>query len=69
MPATDEVGTGDYFGSRLRLCLRRQPAGSAVALQELKVNDSKQINDEVILQTAPLFNGTAGVFGADPAAG
>lgn len=51
---SDEVGTGDYFGS---VCV----SACAVSredlpwLKELKVNDSKQISDDMILKTAPLL--------------
>lgn len=51
---SDEVGTGDYFGS-VCVCACAVEQQDLAWLQELKVNDSKQINDEVILQTAPLL--------------
>lgn len=51
---SDEVGTGDYFGS-VCVCACAVEKQDLAWLETLKVNDSKQINDEVILKTAPLL--------------
>ena len=51
---SDEVGTGDYFGS-VCVCACAVRESDLDWLKELKVNDSKQITDEHILKTAPLL--------------
>ncbi len=49
---SDEVGTGDYFGP-VCVCACTVKKEDIAWLKELKVNDSKQINDAVILKIAP----------------
>lgn len=51
---SDEVGTGDYFGPVVVCaCLIRKQ--DIPFLTELKVNDSKQIDDQLIRQHAPIL--------------
>lgn len=51
---SDEVGTGDYFGP-VTVCAVLVKKEDIAFLKELKVNDSKQINDDQIRQKAPLL--------------
>lgn len=51
---SDEVGTGDYFGPVV-VCACLVQAKDIPFLQELRVNDSKQIDDQLIRQHAPLL--------------
>ena len=51
---SDEVGTGDYFGPVVVAgCIVDQKAYEA--LKHLKIQDSKQIRDEKILEMAPVI--------------
>jgi len=49
---SDEVGTGDYFGP-IVVCAAYVKEEQIPELQKLGVNDSKKINDEMILKIAP----------------
>ena len=49
---SDEVGTGDYFGP-ICVCASIVKQEQVSLLKELKVNDSKQVNDDWIRQIAP----------------
>ncbi len=49
---SDEVGTGDYFGP-VCVCACIVKKEDVSWIKELKVNDSKQVNDDHILKIAP----------------
>lgn len=51
---SDEVGTGDYFGPVV-VCAACVESKHLPLLKELKIQDSKQIQDEQIQQIAPLL--------------
>ena len=52
MAGSDEVGTGDYFGP-VCVCACIVEEKDYELLNQLKVDDSKKITDEVILNVAP----------------
>lgn len=51
---SDEVGTGDYFGPVV-VCAAYLSKEEMILAKELKVNDSKQISDEMIRKIAPIL--------------
>lgn len=51
---SDEVGTGDYFGPVV-VCAAYLSKEDIALAKELKVNDSKQISDDMIRKTAPIL--------------
>ena len=51
---SDEVGTGDYFGPVV-VCAAYLSKQDIPFVKELKVNDSKQISDDMIRKIAPLL--------------
>ena len=52
MAGSDEVGTGDYFGP-VCVCAAIVEVEDYEFLSDLRVDDSKQVSDEVIMQVAP----------------
>lgn len=54
MAGSDEVGTGDYFGP-VCVCACIVEKEDYPLLKELKVDDSKKIDDEKILNIAPIL--------------
>ncbi|MEF9920508.1 MAG: ribonuclease HIII [Erysipelotrichaceae bacterium] len=51
---SDEVGTGDYYGP-VCVCATYVEEKDLSLLQELKIQDSKQVNDAYILKIAPIL--------------
>lgn len=51
---SDEVGTGDYFGPVV-VCAAYLDENGIQLAKELKVNDSKQVSDEIIRNIAPIL--------------
>lgn len=51
---SDEVGTGDYFGPVV-VCAAYLSKEDIALAKELKVNDSKQISDDMIRKIAPIL--------------
>lgn len=51
---SDEVGTGDYFGPMV-VCACRIEKTNLAQLKALKIQDSKQIKDEDIIEIAPIL--------------
>ncbi|MEF9962173.1 MAG: ribonuclease HIII [Erysipelotrichaceae bacterium] len=51
---SDEVGTGDYYGP-VCVCATYVEEKDLALLKELKIQDSKQINDANILKIAPIL--------------
>ncbi|MEG0314003.1 MAG: ribonuclease HIII [Erysipelotrichaceae bacterium] len=54
MGGSDEVGTGDYFGP-VCVCAAIVDEDNYKELVELGVNDSKVVNDKLILKIAPIL--------------
>lgn len=53
MAGSDEVGTGDYFGPVVVAAVIVNSKQTAQKLHDLKIQDSKAMNDEAILKIAP----------------
>lgn len=51
---SDETGTGDYFGP-VTVCAVYVPAHKIELIKELGAKDSKQINDTIVREIAPLI--------------
>lgn len=51
---SDETGTGDYFGP-ITVCAVYVPVSKIELIKELGAKDSKQINDTIIREIAPLI--------------
>lgn len=51
---SDETGTGDYFGP-VTVCAVYVPANKIELIKELGAKDSKQMNDTIVREIAPLI--------------